>query len=358
MGACVSRERPFERAQSLTPSHPSRPFITLLAGRLGHRCGALRHAAAPVRIFFFATTPSPPARARALNLTHATRPSPPYAPPHRGFLNATSPSPSGLPFLQLTPCRYNSISFQPAPALPFGGVALWDPATAPSTGCPAGSAPLGVGAGCLLAVSNASGLAATSAPPLAPGKDVPHAHGFSASMHLDEVKFAGICGCCDNDAAAAGDHGATGLSSEASLGLPYASILACNTTAGAGRAAAPAGMVLLTVDPAGCPAGWAPLAAPLAGRVVVGTPPFGVPARAFGGAPFPAGGAPAYPDHEHAFVLDFDTTAAGIELVSGSGCGGYGGNAHVHTVGATTGGAPAPLEQLPLASVLGCVKAQ
>ena len=286
------------------------------------------------------------------------RPAPPPLPnPHRGFLNSTSPAPSGLPFLQLTPCRYNSISFQPAPALPFGGVALWDPATAPSTGCPAGSAPLSVGAGCLLAVSNASGLAATGAPPLAPGKDVQHAHGFSASMHLDEVKFAGICGCCDNDAAAEGDHGATGLSTAASLGLPYASILACNTTAGAGKAAAPAGMVLLTADPAGCPAGWAPLGAPLAGRVVVGTPQFGVPARAFGGAPFPAA-VPAYPDHEHDFVLDFDTTAAGIELVSGSGCGGYGGNAHVHTVGATTGGAPAPLEQLPLASVLGCVKAQ
>jgi hypothetical protein len=116
-------------------------------------------------------------------------------------------------------------------------------------------------------------------------------------------------------------------------------------------------MVLLTVDPAGCPRGWAPLGAALAGRAVVGTPAFGVPARAFGGAPFPSA-APTYPGHEHSFVLDFSTTAAGIELASGSGCGGYGGNAHVHTEGATTGGAPAPQAQLPLAGVLGCVKAR
>lgn len=280
------------------------------------------------------------------------------AQPLLGFLNTTTAAPSGLPFLQLTPCRYNAISFQPAPSLPAGGVALWDPATTPSTGCPVGSAPLFAGAGRLLAVSNASGLAATPADSLAPGKDVPHAHGFQASMHLDEVKFVGIGGCCDDDAAADGDHGVTGVTTAASLGLPYASVLACNTTAAGAKAAAPDAMVLLTVDPSGCPAGWAPLGAPLAGRVVVGTPAFGVPARAFGGAPFASGGAPAYPDHEHAFVLDFDTTAAGIELASGSGCGGYGGNAHVHTVGSTTGGPAPPLQQLPLVAVLGCVKAQ
>ncbi len=234
---------------------------------------------------------------------------------------------------------------------------MWDPATAPSTGCPGGSAPLQAGAGYLLAVSNATGIAAAPAPPLAPGKDVQHAHGFSAGLHLDEVKFEGIGGCCDDDAASDGDHGASGLSTDASLGLPYASILTCNTTAGSGKAAAPDGMVLLTVDPAGCPAGWAPLGAPLAGRVVVGTPAFGVPARSFGGAPFPSGAAPpAFPDHEHTFVLDFDTSPAGIELVSGGGCGGYGGNAHVHSVGTTVGGAPPPPQQLPLAAVLGCVK--
>jgi hypothetical protein len=39
-------------------------------------------------------------------------------------------------------------------------------------------------------------------------------------------------------------------------------------------------------------------------------------------------------------------------------CGGYGGNAHVHTVGGTTGGPAPPLQQLPLVAVLGCVKTQ
>ena len=272
------------------------------------------------------------------------------------FLNTTAPATSGLPFVQLSACRYNSISFQPAPALPLGGVALWDPATAPSTGCPAGSAPLQAGAGYLLAVSNAAGLRASAAPPLQPGKDAPHAHGFAASLHLDEVKFLGIAGCCDNDAAADGDHGATGTTTPASLGLPYASILACNTTL-PGAPAAPPGMVLLTVDGAGCPSGWAPLGAALAGRLAVGTPAFGVPSRTWGGAPFAAGAPPAYPDHEHAFALQFDTYAAGVELASGSGAGGYGRSAHVATAGATTGGPVGADQQLPIVAVLGCVRA-
>ena len=278
------------------------------------------------------------------------------AQPLLGFLNTTSPSPSGLPFLQLTACRYNSISFTPAPALPPGGVALWDPAAAPSTGCPAGSAPLQGGAGYLLSVSNATGLRTSSAAPLEPGKDIDHSHGFAASLHLDEVKFLGIGGCCDNDAAADGDHGASGMSSSASLNLPYASILACNVSAGIAVPVLPAGAVLLTVDGGGCPAGWVPLSGAFAGRMVVGTPAFGVPSRTWGGAAFPQSG-PAWPDHEHSFVLDFSTYAAGIELASGSGAGGYGRNADVHTVGGTTGGAVGAAQQLPVVGILGCVVA-
>jgi hypothetical protein len=87
------------------------------------------------------------------------------------FLNETSSTASGLPFVQLTVCRYNALSFAPAPVLPAGGVALWDPASGSGTGgCAAGSAPLDAASGRLLVVSNATGLAASAAPPLEPGQ--------------------------------------------------------------------------------------------------------------------------------------------------------------------------------------------
>jgi len=84
------------------------------------------------------------------------------------FLNETSAAASGLPFVQLTACRYNALSFAPAPVLPAGGVALWDPSV--TTGCAAGSAPLDAASGRLLVVSNATGLATSAAPPLEPGQ--------------------------------------------------------------------------------------------------------------------------------------------------------------------------------------------
>jgi len=112
--------------------------------------------------------------------------------PLLGFVNGTSASTSGFPFVQLTCCRYNAISFQPAPSLPVGGVALWDPASA-TTGCPAGSAPLSAASGRLLVLSNASGLASNAAaPPLEPGKDIQHAHDFSVSISVDSINFLGM----------------------------------------------------------------------------------------------------------------------------------------------------------------------
>jgi hypothetical protein len=84
------------------------------------------------------------------------------------FLNETSAATSGLPFVQLTACRYNALSFAPAPVLPAGGVALWDPSV--TTGCAAGSAPLDAASGRLLVVSNSTGLATSAAPPLEPGQ--------------------------------------------------------------------------------------------------------------------------------------------------------------------------------------------
>jgi hypothetical protein len=271
--------------------------------------------------------------------------------PLLGFANATAAATSGFPFAALTACRYDAISFQPAPALPVGGVSIWDPARG-AAGCPAGAAPLQAAHGRLLVLGNASGApAANAAPPLEPGKDAAHAHAFSVSIDLDSVDFDGIHGCCDSDPATHGSSTASGASSAASLGLPYISVLACAASASAALAL-PQGMLFLTVDPSGCPAGWAP-AAPFAGRALVATPAFGVPGRVWGGAPLAPG---AYPAHAaHAFALSFDLVQAGVALVSSSG-GDYGRAGHFEPSGATAADAPGADEQLPLAQVLACAR--
>ena len=113
--------------------------------------------------------------------------------PLLGFVNVSTQCPSGLPFVQLTACRYNSISFQPEPTLPIGGVSLWD---TPVTGCPALSAPMQQTFGRLLAVTNSSGIYTNpGAGSLQPGMDVVHGHDFSVSISLDGFDYDGIHGC-------------------------------------------------------------------------------------------------------------------------------------------------------------------
>ncbi len=113
------------------------------------------------------------------------------------FLNLSLPSASGLPFLQLTACRFNVLSLQPAPSLPAGGISFWDPA-ATAAGCPEGSEPLQAAGGRLLALGASTGWALSNASePLHPGQDVAHSHGFSASVSLGSTDLAGIDGCCE-----------------------------------------------------------------------------------------------------------------------------------------------------------------
>ncbi len=271
--------------------------------------------------------------------------------PLLGFLNSTTASSSGFPLVQLTACRYNAISFQPAPTLPASAIALWDPATA-TTGCPAGSAPLTGANGRLLVLSNATGLATNpGAAPLTPGQDMQHTHAFSAPISLDGINYLGIHGCCDNDVAASGSASASGTTSPASLGLPYQSILACNTTAAA-PLAAPLGMLLLTVDPAGCPSGWAPSG--YAGNALVATPPYGVPGSVWGGSTPLSPATDPYPAHApHTFSLQVDLYPAGVELATQGG-GSYGRAESLVAQGATAAAVVAAEEQLPLAFVLAC----
>ena len=277
------------------------------------------------------------------------------------FLNESAPSPSGLPFLQLTACRFSALSLQPPPVLPVGGLALWDPASAPS-GCPAGSAPVDALGGRALAVGSTPGWALSEGSALHPGaSDMPHAHAFSASISLESTEYVGIGGCCDDETTSSGSHSMTGATSDATLGLPDLTLLACNTTTASGDAVpiVPPGMVFLSLLGALCPTGWLPLPTPLSGRYVVATPAFGVPSSAWGGAPIPGLGAGFAPTHTHTFRVAIDVVAAGVALDSGCCAKGYGASGAYSAGGVTdaAGGEAATGLALPFAIVQACVQA-
>jgi hypothetical protein len=269
------------------------------------------------------------------------------------FFNGTTASTSGFPFVQLTACRYNTVSFKPAPVLPIGGISLWDPASA-SSGCPADSAPLQQGSGRLLVLSNSSGTAVNpGVAPLEPGKDLEHEHPFSVSISLDSINYEGIHGCCNNDPAQNGVTTASGTASAASLSLPYIAMLACQVNASGAALALPDGMLFLTVDPSGCPADWAPSA--FGGRALVATPSFGIPGKVFGGGSLITPANP-YPSHApHAFEVQVSLQAASIELVTGSG-GDYGRREDFLASGSTTAAAVPTEQELPLIQVLACAR--
>jgi hypothetical protein len=216
------------------------------------------------------------------------------------FLNKTGSAGSGYPFVQLTACRYNAVSLQPAPAIPVGAISLWD-ASSVKDGCPTNTEPLQAGAGRLLTLTDAPGYGIAGNPAaLEPGLDVTHDHSFNATITLSEFSYAGIDGCCNDSPVPAGSVGMTGVSSSTSTGLPQVAVLACNTTSAYPTPVLPAGALLLTTA-GGCPSGWVPLNGNAAGRVVVATPVYGVPGKAFGAARIPGLGEGWTPDHTHPF---------------------------------------------------------
>ena len=276
------------------------------------------------------------------------------------FFNVSAESPSGYPFLQLSVCRYSAALGAPPPLLPVGGLSLWDPATT-AAGCPAGSAPLpAAAAGRILAVGNASGASvAGGAAPLEPGGDVAHAHAFSASVSLGSLDFVGVEGCCDDDPTSDGAKSMSAVSGAGGTALPHLSVLACNTTAAANASTAPAlpaGALLLSTAGAACPAGWAPLAPALAGRLVVATPPFGVPGKTFGGAPLPPDASAWQPSHTHAFAVTVETNPAGIGLAKGCCAHGYGSSGTYVAQGTLDAALANASQQLPLLIVQACVQ--
>lgn len=249
------------------------------------------------------------------------------------FFNVSFAAPSGLPFVQFTACRYSALSLQPPPALPAGFVTIFDQ-TAKTSGCPLGYAPLTSGGeGNLLVLGAAAGVIVGGASPLEPGDDLPtHAHAFSSSINLPAVDFAGIAGCCDHDVATSGTAPFNGVTAQSGDGVPYAAVLACNSTGAGAAVALPPSAILLSTQ--GCPSGWSPLGPGFAGRFVVGAQLHGLPSRSFGSDNV-VNTSEWLPLHAHDFAVDVDLNPVGVELASGCCAHDYGGAGTFSAAGAT-----------------------
>jgi len=275
--------------------------------------------------------------------------------PSGGFkVPNTGASPSGYPFVQLTACRYDAFSLEPAPVIPRGSLSLWDPAVS-SAGCPApNSTPLTAGAGRLLAVTEVPGSAPVGQGVLLPKQDVTHSHSYSASVVLKNINYAGIHGCCNKNPTAAGPVTYKGVSSEASTNLPYSSVLACESTEPDELTPQlPPGAVLMTRT-GSCPVGWVPIRSALAGRLVVGTPANGAAAVPFGGSRIPDLGSGWTPTHTHSYSISFDPEVASVALAVQKNKGSYGMKSKLTAKGNLNSD---PSHELPVFLVQGCVQA-
>lgn len=323
--------------------------------------------------------------------THAAKRGPQ---PLVGYLNFTLNGVSGYPYVQLTPCRYSTLSLQPPPVLPLNSLTLWDPSTT-TNGCPNGTVPImddGFGrllvlSSMLPTVNNYTYRTVGGTIPLEPDQEIAHAHLYNATISVTSTDFVGIDGCCDDDPTSDSSKTVTNMISEGSTSnIPRISMLSCiidsdGTSTSDSRVSQPTepfnvstppNYVLLTVDPLGCPVGWEPIDLSYSGRIIIGTPSYGLPLRTFGTAEniLPTNTSSSSwngPTHNHDFELSIDTVSAGIGLDSGCCAHGYGASGTYTTFGTTDNGIKiSPYNNntnnwanegtYPLLMIMGCVQ--
>lgn len=312
-----------------------------------------------------------------------------------GYINLTLNGNSGYPFVQLTPCRYSSLSLQPPPILPMNTLTLWDPTTTIND-CPNGTIPIiNDGYGKLLVVSttlpnlnntyNYRNIGSTNG--IEPDQEIAHAHLYNATLNIDSTDFVGIDGCCDDDPTSDNPKTITNEITDGSTSnIPRISMLSCIVNTNGNNddnshtetkhneismenftISTPPNYVLLTMDPDGCPIGWNAIDISLSGRIIIGTPQYGIPLRTFGTNSIPFNTSWNGPMHTHDFELSIDTVSAGIGLDSGCCAHGYGASGTYITNGITSANiqlAPnnnntnnwANEEIYPLFMVTGCVQ--
>jgi len=143
----------------------------------------------------------------------------------QGLFQANAPTDrvtAGLPYAQLLICR----KAEPprAAVVPKGLVAFFD-----AEACPLGWRPVASAQGRMLVGLPAGGApgAAFGGAPLAPGEDRGHHHEVAATLATVAHGIALASGCCGGGFGARRDYAMTVTSADASAGMPYLQLLAC-----------------------------------------------------------------------------------------------------------------------------------
>ena len=251
------------------------------------------------------------------------------------------PASSGLPYLQLLPCRKDDPA-SPG-AVPSGVLLLTD-----NPSCETGEPPGGGLERLVVGVPEGAGA------PAAFGGDtlaaVAHSHDVSGSINLGSHGIALLGGCCAGGYASAGNLAVDLQTEAASLEFPWLGLLACGTPllgAVPGPDAAPVGVVLFASG-GECPAGFEPLAA-ARGRLLVGAELAGEVGLTVG---TPLGDKE---DRTHTHGVSLSVTLAYKSVSAADG-----GNHNGAENGTWTGGAQSPAEASGLGFIqrLACVKSK
>jgi len=129
-------------------------------------------------------------------------------------------------------------------------------------------------------------------------------------------------GCCNNALTSSGTSVITGVTNNATTGLPYIQLLTCVNQQQTFSSSFPSSTLLF--NEVSCPPGWN-VTLPFAGRFPVALPTKGVPGATFGGASFEPGFT-GDATHHHPFKGTLSTRSCEVGLIDGCCADGYGAN--------------------------------
>jgi len=224
-------------------------------------------------------------------------------------------SSSGLPFVQFSLCTLTSQNKDP---IAYGTIAFFDPSIKQ---CPSNWSPYGQADGRFIIAGFTNTSITSTTDPLSSGEDRQHTHSFTVAISTNNVDYAGVSGCCNDNVGSNGRWGSDVVSDSSSTGLPYIQLLTCQSQELSFNTSLPFGAFMLREGP--CTPGWTQ-SFDSAGRFIVALPAGGSPGATFGSASFP----PDYrgnPEHSHGFSGSIDMGGTGVGLASGCCASGYAG---------------------------------
>ena len=201
--------------------------------------------------------------------------------------------------------------------VPYGTIAFFDPSVGR---CPPSFMPFTQGEGrSLIGGYEDTGVVVSQTAPLASGEDRTHSHTYSFGLKVNDVSYAGVDGCCNNELSGSGVKPISGSVAASSSNVPYIQLLACVSQAATFDSNFPP--TTLIFNEVSCPPKFN-LTLDGAGRFIISNPENGVPGATVGGKSISPGGTND-PTHTHDFSGTVTTRSCEVGLASGCCADGY-----------------------------------